>query len=392
MFLRKQNIFINFINGLVIDHPTPSNISYLWNFGSLAGLLLLTQIISGIFLAMHYIPHVDFAFISVEHIVRDVNFGWFIKYLHANSASFFFIIVYIHIFRAVYYGLFSNPNEEVWYLGVTIYIVMMLTAFLGYVLPWGQMSLWGATVITNFFSVLPFIGFDAVSWLWGGYSVNYATLNRFFSLHFFLPFVLIVFVFMHLISLHAVGHGNPLGISLFTLGGDFIESVSFFPYFIIKDLVGIILMFIILVWVILFYPNLLSHPDNYIEANALATPAHIVPEWYFLPFYAILRSISNKFVGVIVMLLSIITLYFFPLMFRVAIISSTFRPLYKRCFWFFVVNACLLGWVGGNPVEFPFYEIGRCTTILYFMFIYSFFPCIASLETDSYAYETLHEN
>src|SRR3984885_262126 len=238
MSLLKKNIFLTLINGLVVDHPTPVNISYLWNFGSLAGFMLVIQIITGVFLAMHYVPHIDFAFLSIEHIMRDVNYGWLARYIHANGASFFFIAVYIHMFRGLYYGSFFGKNKETWLIGVTIYLSMMATAFFGYVLPWGQMSLWGATVITNFFSILAFFGLDVVMWLWGGYSVNYATLNRFFSLHFFLPFIIVSLMLMHLAALHSVGHTNPLGIESTKSESDNVERVSFFPYFIVKDVLG----------------------------------------------------------------------------------------------------------------------------------------------------------
>jgi ubiquinol-cytochrome c reductase cytochrome b subunit len=385
--LFKKNIFLTLINGLVIDHPTPVNISYLWNFGSLAGLMLVVQIISGIFLAMHYVPHIDYAFLSVEHIMRDVNYGWLVRYIHANGASFFFIAVYVHIFRAVYYGSFSGKNSETWVIGVTIYLTMMATAFFGYVLPWGQMSLWGATVITNFFSVLAFFGFDVVMWLWGGYSVNYATLNRFFSLHFFLPFIIVSLMLLYLTSLHNAGHANPLGVAATEKSSDNVEKVSFFPYFIVKDALGFFLFFFLFIYLTVYSPNLLGHPDNYILANPLSTPPHIVPEWYFLPFYAILRSIPNKVMGVFGMFLSILTLYFLMYLAPINVSSSAFKPIYRVLFWFLVVNCFILGWIGGNAVEFPYYFIGQVATTSYFFFFYCALPAISFLDSIFFSFK-----
>jgi quinol-cytochrome oxidoreductase complex cytochrome b subunit len=385
MSLLKKNVFLAFINGLIIDHPTPSNISYLWNFGSLAALALVIQIISGIFLAMHYVPSIDYAFFSVEHIMRDINFGWFMRYLHANGAAFFFFFIYFHIFRGIYYNSFKGENKETWLIGVTIYFLMMASAFLGYVLPWGQMSLWAATVITNFFSIILFIGNDVVTWLWGGYSVNYATLNRFFSLHFFIPFLIVALVFLHLIALHEAGHTNPLGInstSLFNRTSNFdgIENISFFPYFIVKDLFGIVCAFIFLLFFVIYLPNYFGHSDNYIQANPLLTPPHIVPEWYFLPFYTILRSIPNKAFGVCLMFLSIMSLYFLPLLSFSTKSSLFFQPLFRIIFWFFVVNCFILGWIGGNPVEYPYYSIGQFATFSFFSFFFFFVPLITYIE------------
>lgn len=375
----KKNFFLAFINDLIVDHPSPSNISYLWNFGSLAGISLIIQIITGLFLGMHYVPNIDLAFISVEHIMREVNGGWLFRYLHANGASFFFIFVYIHMFRGLYYGAYLGKNKETWAIGVTLYIFMMATAFLGYVLPWGQMSLWGATVITNFFSIISFVGFDIVTWLWGGFSVNYATLNRFYSLHFFLPFVLVALMFLHLIALHNSSHTNPLGLqslSKFDTG----VNVSFYPYFIIKDLIGLLLAFFFIFFVVFYYPNALGHVDNYTLANPLSTPAHIVPEWYFLPFYAILRSIPNKALGVITMFAAILILYFVPNLHRGNVSSSSFRPYYRRVFIAFIINCMILGWIGGNPVEYPFYFIGQLTTVLYFAFLIIGIPFLTEIE------------
>lgn len=379
MRLFKRNTFLVFINDLVIDHPTPMNISYLWNFGSLAGVSLIIQIISGLILAMHYVPSIDLAFISVDHIMRDVNGGWLVRYLHSNCASFFFIVVYIHMFRGLYYSAYKGKNKETWMIGVTLYITMMATAFLGYVLPWGQMSLWGATVITNFFSIITFIGLDVVTWLWGGFSVNYATLNRFYALHFFLPFILLSLMLLHLIALHNSQHTNPIGLNIVSKL-DSMSNISFYPYFIVKDSVGILIFLLFLFVVIFYYPNLLGHSDNYILANPLSTPAHIVPEWYFLPFYAILRSIPNKAFGVIVMFAAIIILYLVPYIHTSTISSGVFRYYYRILFWFFFINCVILGWIGGNPVEFPFYFIGQLATFLYFCILVILVPLINFIE------------
>jgi len=382
MLLLKRNNFSAFINGLIVDHPTPANISYLWNGGSLAALALIIQVVSGLFLAMHYVPNIDFAFVSVEHIMRDVGSGWFMRYVHSNGASFFFICVYLHIFRGLYYGSYLGANRETWLIGVTMFLLMMGTAFLGYVLPWGQMSLWGATVITNFLSVIPFVGDDAIIWLWGGFSVNNATLNRFYSLHFFLPFCLLALLLLHLIALHSADHTNPLGISssnssIFSkLQSDSITELTFYPYFIIKDIIGVTIFILLLAAIVFFVPNILSHPDNYTLANPLLTPQHIVPEWYFLPFYAILRSIPSKTLGILTMFMSILILYFLPFYSNSRISSAMFRNGYKLAFWAFVASCLILGWIGGNPVEEPFYSIGKNFTIAYFTILLFVMPAI----------------
>ncbi|MBV8398727.1 MAG: cytochrome b/b6, partial [Acetobacteraceae bacterium] len=287
------------------EYPTPKNLSYLWNFGSLAGIMLVTMIVTGIWLAMHYTPHVDYAFSSVEHIMRDVNYGWLIRYIHMNGASMFFIAVYIHIFRGIYYGSYKAPRELLWILGVVILLLMMATAFMGYVLPWGQMSFWGATVITNLFSAFPVVGPKIVTWLWGGFSVDNPTLNRFYSLHYLLPFLIVGVAVLHLVALHRFGSGNPLGID--TKGPQ--DTIPFHPYYTIKDSVGLGVFLIVFAIFIFFFPNFLGHTDNYIPANPLATPAEIVPEWYFLPFYAILRSVPDKLGGVALLFGSIAVLF-----------------------------------------------------------------------------------
>ena len=382
MRFSKISFFSRFINSLLIDHPTPVNISYFWNFGVLAALSLGIQIVTGIFLGMYYVPHVDLAFVSIEHIMRDVNFGWLIRYVHSNGASFFFAVVYLHIFRGLYFGSFSNNKELVWCIGILIFILMMATAFLGYVLPWGQMSFWAATVITNFFSIIPFFGSFVVEWLWGGFSVNPATLTRFFSLHFVLPFIIVAAVLTHLIALHLVEHNSPLS-GAYVNSADSISNVQFFPYFIFKDLFGIFLFLIFLTFFVFYQPNVLGHPDNYINANFLVTPPHIVPEWYFLPFYAILRSIPNKVFGVIFMFSSIIILFFLPWFSTTFVANSRFRPLFKIFFWLLTADVFLLGWVGGNPIEYPFYEIGQLATLFYFSYFLIFIPFFTYCEKNS---------
>ena len=302
MRILKSQSLLRLFNSYLVDSPQPANLSYLWNFGSLLGVCLIIQILTGVFLAMHYTPHVDFAFNSVEHIMRDVNAGYILRYTHANVASFFFIFVYAHIAKGLYYGSYKAPRTLVWVIGVIIFIVMMATAFLGYVLPYGQMSLWGATVITNLFSAIPFFGHDLVELIWGGFSVSNATLNRFFSLHFLLPFLLAALVVAHFIALHTHGSGNPNGISSNN------DRYPFHPYFVFKDLVTVFVFLLLLSIMVFFYPNVLGHSDNYIPANPMSTPSSIVPEWYLLPFYAILRSIPNKLLGVVAMFGSLLIL------------------------------------------------------------------------------------
>jgi len=370
----KKSLFA-VINNHLIDYPTPINLNYFYGFGSLAGIMLVIQILTGIFLAMHYTPHIDLAFNSVEHIMRDVNNGWLIRYTHANGASFFFIVVYVHIFRGFYYGSYIIPREYLWCSGVFIFFLMMATAFMGYVLPWGQMSFWGATVITNLFSAIPVIGKDIVDWLWGGFAVDNPTLNRFFSLHFTLPFVIAGAVLIHLVLLHEVGSNNPLGLTLKT------ENVPFYPYFYTKDLFGLMVLLFVFFIFVFYYPNTLGHPDNYIEANPMKTPLHIVPEWYFLPFYAILRSIPNKIGGVIAMFASLLVMLTIPFTNSSEIRSTAFRPIFKVCYWLLVVAFFLLGWVGQMPVEYPYTEIGVVSMIYYFLFFIVIIPFIGKIES-----------
>jgi ubiquinol-cytochrome c reductase cytochrome b subunit len=358
-----------------IAYPAPVNLSYFWNFGIYATACLGVQIISGIILAMHYTPNIEFAFSSVEHIMRDVNLGWLLRYLHANGASFFFIVVYLHILRNFYYGSYVYPRHMLWIVGVVIFFLMIVTAFLGYVLPWGQMSFWGATVITNLFSAIPYIGNEIVAWLWGGFSVANPTLTRFFSLHFVIPFVILAFVGLHFILLHNTGSNNPLGINFSSEGG-----ITFHPYFITKDLFGTIVLFSILAIILFFFPNILGHPDNYLEANPMLTPSHIVPEWYFLPFYAVLRAIPNKLVGVLALAAVIATLFILPYIHKPEIRTLDFRPLSLIVYASFIVVVLLLGWIGCQPIIYPYYQISQVLTLFYFLIILGIFPFVIWIE------------
>jgi len=363
------------LNAHAIEYPTPINLSNMWNFGALAGICLGIQILTGVFLAMHYTPHVDYAFLSVEHIMRDVNYGWLLRYMHTNGASMFLLSVYIHMGRGLYYGSYKTPRGFVWGIGVVIFLLMMGTAFIGYVLPWGQMSFWGATVITNLASAIPLVGPAIVEWLWGGFSVDNATLNRFFSLHYLLPFGILGAVLLHLAELHREGSNNPLGIH-----GKDVDKVTFYPYFLVKDLFffwGFILIFSYFVFL---DPNVLGHPDNYIEANPMVTPAHIVPEWYFLPFYAILRSIPDKLGGVLAMVGGIVINLLLPVLNTSNIRSSFFRPVHKVIFWIFIGNFILLGNIGQLPVEDPYILIGQLSTTLYFSYYLVILPGLGLLE------------
>jgi ubiquinol-cytochrome c reductase cytochrome b subunit len=371
----NKDFILAVVDNHLIDYPTPINITWAWSFGLLASICLGIQLITGIFLAMHYTPHVDLAFASVEHIMRDVNNGWLIRYIHANGASMFFIIVYSHMFRGLYYGSYMHPRQHLWCSGVLIFLLMMGTAFMGYVLPWGQMSFWGATVITNLVSAIPIAGPSIVEWLWGGFSVDNATLNRFFSIHYLLPFAITGLVIVHIALLHKDGSNNPLGIDSST------DKIPFYPYCYVKDLF-ILLLFIVFFSVFLFYyPNLLGHPDNYIPANPMVTPAHIVPEWYFLPFYAILRSIPDKLGGVIAMFGAIVVLFLIPFINQSEVRSSTFRPIYRKVFWFLFADFLILGWIGQKVVESPYIEVGQIATVLYFLFFCVILPGLGVLES-----------
>ena len=366
-----------FLHHEMHEYPTPKNLNYWWNFGSLAGITLVIMIVTGIILSMHYTAHVDHAFQSVERIMRDVNYGWLIRYIHANGASFFFIVVYIHIFRGLYYGSYKAPRELLWMLGVVILLLMMATAFMGYVLPWGQMSFWGATVITNLFSAIPLVGESIVTLLWGGFSVDNPTLNRFFSLHYLLPFVIVGVVVLHIVALHRFGSNNPLGIDV---RGDQ-DTVSFHPYYTVKDMFGLSVFLTIMAAVVFFLPNSMGHPDNYIPANPMVTPAHIVPEWYFLPFYAILRAVPDKLLGVLAMFAAIAVLFVLPWLDRSPVRSATFRPIYKIMFWVFLLDCVALTYLGAKPAEGIYVVLSRLCTVYYFAHFIIFLPALSVFET-----------
>ena len=359
------------------EYPTPKNLNYWWTFGGILTFCLVAQIVTGIVLAMHYVADADLAFASVEHIMRDVNYGWLIRYIHANGASMFFLAVYIHIFRSLFYGSYKSPREVIWIIGLIIYILMMATAFMGYVLPWGQMSFWGATVITNLFSAIPLIGESITTWLWGGYAVDNPTLTRFYALHYLLPFLIFGLIILHIWALHVPGNNNPTGIDVKKNSN---ETMPFHPYMVMKDITALLVFIIIFFWFVFFAPNALGHPDNYIEANPLVTPTHIVPEWYLLPFYAILRAIPSKLGGVIFMFAAIFVLVLLPWLDTSKVRSSIFRPLYRKFFWVLVVTVILLGYLGAKPPEGIYLVLSRIATAYYFIHFLILLPVLGRYE------------
>ncbi len=375
-WLESRLPIIGLVHSSFVAYPVPRNLNYMWTFGAILMIVLVLQIVTGIVLAMHYTPHADLAFSSVEHIMRNVEYGWLMRYLHANGASFFFVAVYIHMFRGLYYGSYKAPREVLWILGVIILLLMMATAFMGYVLPWGQMSYWGATVITNLFSVIPIVGDTVVTFLWGGYSVGNPTLNRFFSLHYLLPFMIFGVVLLHVWALHVPGNNNPAGIDVKTKK----DTVPFHPYMTVKDTFSATLFILVLCWFVFYMPNYLGHADNYVPADPSITPSHIVPEWYFLPFYAILRAIPNALLGVIAMFAAIAVLAFLPWLDTSKVRSGSYRPVFKLFFWLFVIVNLGLGYLGAMPAEGAYVVWARILTILYFAHFFVFLPLLGLLE------------
>ena len=359
------------------EYPTPKNLNYWWTFGAILTFCLVAQIATGIVLAMHYVAHADLAFDSIEHIMRDINYGWLLRYLHSNGSSMFFLAVYIHIFRSLFYGSHKSPREIIWILGMLIYILMMATAFMGYVLPWGQMSFWAATVITNLFTAIPLIGESITTWFWGGYAVDNPTLNRFFSLHYLFPFLILGLVILHIWALHVPGNNNPTGIEIQKPSKD---TVPFHPYITMKDIFALLIFLIIFCGFVFFSPNILGHPDNYIPADPMVTPSHIVPEWYLLPFYAILRSVPDKLGGVILLFASLFILVGLPWLDRSKVKSAIFRPIYKWFFWLLVLDVLVLGYMGAAPAEGTYLLIARVATAYYFLHFLVILPVLSSVE------------
>ena len=378
----NKNYIFAFIDSHLFHYPTPISLTYAWSFGSLAGICLVIQIISGVFLSMFYVPHIDYAFSSVEYIMRDVKNGWLIRYIHSNGASMFFIVVYAHICRGLYYGYYMEPREALWCSGVFIILLMMGTAFTGYVLPWGQMSFWGATVITSMVTAVPIAGQSIVEWLWGGFTVGNPTLKRFYSIHFVLPFVIAGLTLLHLALLHKVGSNSPIG------SDTGVDDVPFYPYYFSKDAFALCTFLVFFATFVFYFPNTLNHPDNYIPADPLQTPAHVVPEWYFLPYYAILRSIPHKALGIIAMGGSILILLAIPFINTSYVRNTTFRPIFKIFFWIFIADFVILTWVGQKPVKDTYILVGQIATVYYFLFFIVLLPIIGKIETILVHYKT----
>jgi ubiquinol-cytochrome c reductase cytochrome b subunit len=375
-WLERRLPVIGLVHSSFVAYPTPRNLNYWWTFGAILTFMLAAQMVTGIVLAMHYVSAGSMAFDSVEAIMRDVNWGWLLRYLHANGASLFFFAVYIHMFRGMYYGSYKEPREVLWILGVLILLLMIATAFMGYVLPWGQMSFWAATVITNLFSAIPLVGESITMWLWGGFAVDSATLNRFYSLHYLLPFMIAGVVVLHVWALHVAGQNNPLGIDVKSKE----DTVAFTPYATMKDMFATVLFLVLFAWVVFFLPNYLGHPDNYIPADSLKTPAHIVPEWYFLPFYAILRAIPNKLLGVIALFAAIAVLFFLPWLDTSRVRSAVFRPIYRQFFWIFALVCLGLGYLGSQPAEGGYVIASRILTAYYFLHFLVILPILGLIE------------
>jgi ubiquinol-cytochrome c reductase cytochrome b/c1 subunit len=375
-WFEKRLPILGFMHSSFVAFPNPRNLNYWWTFGGILSFMLVAQIATGVVLVMHYTPHSTLAFASVEHIMRDVNYGWLLRYAHANGASMFFLALYIHIFRGMYYGSYKEPREVLWLLGVIIYLLAIATAFLGYVLPWGQMSFWGATVITSLFSAIPKIGDSITTWLWGGYAVDNATLNRFFALHYLLPFMIAGVVVLHIWALHVPGSNNPAGIETKSEK----DTLPFHPYFTVKDGFALVCFLVFYGWFVFYTPNYLLAADNYIEANPLQTPVHIVPEWYYLPFYAILRSIPSKLIGTAAMFAAVLIIAFLPWLDTSKVKSATYRPLYRIAFWLFVICAVLLGYLGSKPPEGAYVIAARALTFYYFMHFLVFLPLLGIYE------------
>jgi ubiquinol-cytochrome c reductase cytochrome b subunit len=388
-WLEDRLPIVGLFHSSAVAYPVPRNLNYFWTFGGILTVMLVAQILTGVVLAMHYLPDAAKAFLSVEKIMRDVNYGWLLRYLHANGASMFFIALFIHIFRGMYYGSFKAPREVIWILGVLILLLSMATAFMGYVLPWGQMSFWGATVITNLFSAIPVVGSAIVTWLWGGFSVADPTLNRFFALHYLLPFMIVGVVGLHIWALHHVGQNNPTGVEVKDIRKD---TVPFTPYATMKDSFALVCFFIMFAWFVFYIPNYLGHADNYVEANPLVTPAHIVPEWYFLPFYAILRAIPSKLGGVVAMFGAIAVLFVLPWLDTSKVRSGNYRPVFQVFFWIFAADCLLLGWLGAKPPEGGYVIASQLATFWYFLHFLVILPVLGKVEKTRPLPNSIHES